>query len=76
MNECLKELMLEAGYVAPELASRAHKLAELIVQECIGCIKEWRDASDEQMEADEHWKGYRSGCNDSIVEIQEHFGVK
>ena len=34
MNERLKELMLEAGYAAPELAGRANKLAELIVREC------------------------------------------
>ena len=34
MNERLRELMLEAGYAAPELAGRANKLAELIVKEC------------------------------------------
>ena len=34
MNERIKQLMLEAGYAAPELASRANKFAELIVQEC------------------------------------------
>jgi hypothetical protein len=36
MNEqIIKQLMLEAGYAAPELAGRANKLAELIVRECI-----------------------------------------
>jgi len=35
MNERIKELMKQADYPAPELALRAHKLAELIVQECI-----------------------------------------
>lgn len=34
MNETVKRLMLEAGYAAPELASRAHKLVELVVLEC------------------------------------------
>jgi len=34
MNSNLKDLMLEAGYAAPELAGRANKLAELIVKEC------------------------------------------
>jgi hypothetical protein len=34
MNERLKELMIQADYPAPELALRAHKLAELIVGEC------------------------------------------
>jgi hypothetical protein len=36
MNKRIKELMLEAGYAAPEIASRANKLAELIVKECAG----------------------------------------
>lgn len=35
MNEHLKQLMLEAGYAAPELAGRAQKLAEFIVRQCI-----------------------------------------
>lgn len=39
MNERIKELMLEAGYAAPEIAGRAHKFAELIVQECIGILE-------------------------------------
>ncbi len=34
MNERLCELMVEAGYAAPELAGRANKLAELILREC------------------------------------------
>ena len=34
MNERILELMKQADYPAPELALRAHKLAELIVQEC------------------------------------------
>jgi hypothetical protein len=42
MNERLKELMLEAGYAAPELAGRAHKLAELIVLECINKIETYQ----------------------------------
>lgn len=33
MNERLRELMLEAGYAAPEIAVRAQKLAALIAQE-------------------------------------------
>lgn len=35
MNDQLRELMLEAGYAAPEIAGRAQKLAELIVKECL-----------------------------------------
>jgi len=38
MNEKIKELMLQAGYAAPEMAARANKLAELIVRECAGIV--------------------------------------
>jgi len=34
MNDRLKDLMLEAGYAAPELAGRAQLLANLIVEHC------------------------------------------
>lgn len=35
MKERLRELMLEAGYASPEIAGRAIKLAQLIVQKCV-----------------------------------------
>ena len=35
MNPRIRELMIQAGYVAPELAGRAHHLAELLVKECV-----------------------------------------
>ena len=35
MNERIRQLMLEVGYAAPELAGRANKLVELILFECI-----------------------------------------
>ena len=34
MDTKIRELMLKAGYAAPELAGRANLLAELIVKEC------------------------------------------
>ena len=43
MNERLRTLMLEAGYAAPELARRAHKLSELIVRECADYVREEYD---------------------------------
>jgi hypothetical protein len=44
MNSRLKELMLEAGYAAPELAGRANKLAELLVEECAKVAdRAWND---------------------------------
>lgn len=42
MNERIRELMLEAGYAAPELAGRANKLVELIVRECADIVEETR----------------------------------
>ena len=33
INERIRELMIEAGYAAPELAGRALKLANLLVNE-------------------------------------------
>jgi hypothetical protein len=38
MNERLRELMIQADYPAPELALRAHRLAELIVAECMQVV--------------------------------------
>ena len=34
MNPHLFQLMLQAGYAAPELAPRARKLCELLVRDC------------------------------------------
>jgi hypothetical protein len=39
MNERIKDLMMEAGYAAPELAGRAQKLVELIVDECAAIVE-------------------------------------
>jgi hypothetical protein len=66
MNERLRELMLEAGYAAPELAGRGQKLAELIVQECCQIVL---DCS-------------IPGSNNerdfvvTVREIKQHFGFK
>ena len=63
MNERLRELMLEAGYAAPELAGRANKLAELIVRECAKSADEWYQNHNEI-----HW--------DPAQHIRNHFGVE
>ena len=60
MNDRIRELMLEAGYAAPEIAERGQRLAELIVRECAevaGC------------------KGHVSGFTLGDL-IKEHFGVE
>ena len=44
MNERIYELMKEAGYAAPELAGRAQRLTELIINECAKRLDELEDA--------------------------------
>ena len=83
MNEKIKELMgktLDSKFSHTwtalnyaDLEKFSEKLVELTVQRCIEGIKEWRDASDEHMDKEEYWKGYRSGCNDAIVEVIQRF---
>lgn len=64
MNERIKQLMLEAGYAAPELAGRATKLVELIIQDAIKEILDWRK---EPFPFDE---------NTAVWILKEHFGIK
>ena len=63
MNERLRELMLEAGYAAPELAGRAQVLARLIVRECAEFADEHNDYSE----------GVTLGVGRAI---KQHFGVE
>ena len=63
MNERIKELMKQADYPAPELALRAHKLAELIVRECAGKV-------------DFILREKSNGGGTMGDEIREHFGVE
>jgi hypothetical protein len=61
--------MLEAGYAAPELAGRANKLAELIVNECAEIAHKSGIVSNKSEAARvEAWRIY--------YKIQEHFGVE
>jgi hypothetical protein len=62
MNKRLNELMVEAGYAAPEIAGRANKLAELIVAECANLFT--RTHTDEQ---------YQRRIDKTI---RKHFGVE
>lgn len=65
VSKRLMELMSEAGYAAPELAGRAHKLAELIVKECIEVVTDTTN--------DSEWDGYNQA---TACAIEDHFGVK
>ena len=75
MNERLKELMLEAGYAAPEIAGRARRLADLIIKDCIGIVG--------PTQHHEVWaQSYLGGVDgldllsSKIKDIKKHFGVE
>ena len=68
MNDKLKELMLEAGYAAPEIAGRAHVLAELIVRECSGIVDNKIEVSRYVHEAEL--------LRECSTTIKQHFGVE
>jgi hypothetical protein len=46
VNKHLELLMLEAGYAAPHLAGRAHKLAALLINDCAK-IANWAENDEE-----------------------------
>ena len=67
MNERIRELMIQSDYAAPEIALRAQKLAELIVQECAGICHKMAEDSDSYVVHD----------GDTCAEqIKKHFGVE
>jgi hypothetical protein len=81
MNERLKELMLEAGYAAPEIAGRANKLAELIVNECMKeawdeIIPDEDIAQEKDPLIQEYLKGNNQGIVDAVIRFRNHFGVE
>ena len=72
MNERIKELMIQADYPAPELALRAHRLAELIVQECMRLCE--HESNDDQY--DEYDMGMEAKAGAIRETLKEHFGVE
>lgn len=68
MNQRIKELMLEAGYAAPELAGRANKLVELLVQECAMLVEGFEITQEVALD---EYVDYEA----STV-LKQHFGVK
>jgi len=75
MNEKLKELMLEAGYAAPDMAGRGQKLAELLVREFIErgdvLAKHYINNHSEQEQV-----FLLASIADYSNEIVKHFGVE
>ena len=66
MNERIREIMVQADYPAPEIAKRAHVLAELIVKEC--CLALWTEECHTSDSAFEEVKR-------NATRIKEHFGI-
>ena len=82
MNDHLRLLMLEAGYAAPELASRANILAGLIIEECLaicGEVYENADAMTKSKFVTESGRmlheGMWGGAKNCEAGIKNRFGV-
>ena len=63
MNNNVRKLMLEAGYVAPEIAPRAQNLINLVIKECI-LVAQLEQSDDCVAEVDS-----------VIKNIKDHFGM-
>ena len=75
MNERIKELMKQADYPAPELALRAHKLAELIIRECIDKITTYDLVPGHSAKWEDIYDIHTRLLQDLGEELKEHFGV-
>ena len=84
MNKRIKDLANRSGFqdgvwapsvTAIHIEAELDRFARLIVKECLESIKVWRDAKSDDMDKMPYWQGYKSGCDDSIVEIQQRFGI-
>lgn len=85
MNDRLQEIMYEAGYVAPELAGRAKKFAELLVKECQRLNKEQSYELLGVIVDAEEGDGFDGTCLDTVKRVKKylynpslkkHFGIK
>jgi len=89
MNERIQELAKQAGFYPENNWDHTNwhaaghnptfeKFAELIVRDCIEQVRgEFLPVlEDKEMMKDTHWDGYVQCGVDSVVAIQEHFGVE
>jgi hypothetical protein len=72
MNERLRKIMLEVGYAAPEMATRAQKLVEYVKQAIYDDVKEELIPDDVIAEENEKIQEYLKGCNGGIVDALGH----
>ena len=66
MTPRVRELMIQAGYAAPEMAGRAQELVRLVVQECLNITEPMPGSGDVDDLA----------LADAQAEIRELFGVE
>ena len=72
MNEKIKELMLEAGFAAPELAGRANLLAELIARDICKIVKGQKIA--EPLGGYQDWEnGYNASVKHAVEQIKRQY---
>jgi len=72
MNNRLKELMLEAGYAAPEIAGRADKLAELLIKDVCKIVKGQK--IEEPMGGYQDWEnGYNASVKHAVEQIKREY---
>jgi len=69
MNPRIRELMIQAGYVAPELAGRANHLVELISQHIVSIVAMYGVHNYDN--GDVAWT-----CQRIVEEIKETFGTQ
>jgi hypothetical protein len=72
MNDRIKELMLKAGFAAPELAGRANLLAELIARDICKIVKGQKLVEPEWgfTEWDE---GYNAAVKSAVEQIKRQY---
>jgi hypothetical protein len=68
--------MRQADYPAPEIALRAQKLAELIVQECIDKITTYDLVPGHSAKWEDIYDIHTRLLQDLGEELKEHFGVE
>jgi len=64
MSPRLRQLMVQADYPAPEIALRAQRLAELIIQDCMDVVDGYTKP-----------RGFETHY-DAVEQIEALFGVK
>ncbi len=72
MNERVKQLMLEAGFAAPELAGRANLLVELISRDICKIIKGQKIV--EPLGGYQDWEnGYNASVKHAVEQIKHQY---